>query len=158
MGYTDDRTRIWAASLNSNRFFIFDVGADPMNPRLVRTTGRYLQGALFVAPYVATAASAAPATPPSASAIPTDANGFATTYRTRFQSDPDLFAAYAFDAFTLVRRSVLAGARGRGDVAQWLTTSSAGSPTLGSSGGFTARAPFRGPALVTLRGEAFTAE
>src|SRR5258706_6858107 len=37
MGYTDDRTRIWAASLNSNRFFIFDVGTDPMNPRLVRT-------------------------------------------------------------------------------------------------------------------------
>jgi selenium-binding protein 1 len=37
MGYTDDRRKIWAASLNSNRFFIFDVGADPMNPRLVRT-------------------------------------------------------------------------------------------------------------------------
>src|SRR5438128_2541848 len=37
MGYTDDRTKIWAASLNTNRFFIFDVGADPMNPRLVRT-------------------------------------------------------------------------------------------------------------------------
>jgi selenium-binding protein 1 len=37
MGYTDDRTKVWAASLNSNRFFIFDVGADPMNPKLVRT-------------------------------------------------------------------------------------------------------------------------
>src|ERR1700694_2277665 len=37
MGYTDDRTRIWAASLHSNRFFIFDVGTDAMNPRLVRT-------------------------------------------------------------------------------------------------------------------------
>src|SRR5258705_6460175 len=37
MGYTDDRTRIWAASLNSNRFFIFEVGKDPMNPKLVRT-------------------------------------------------------------------------------------------------------------------------
>ena len=37
MGYTDDRTKIWAASLNSNRFFIFDVGADPMNPKLIRT-------------------------------------------------------------------------------------------------------------------------
>jgi selenium-binding protein 1 len=37
MGYTDDRTKIWAASLNSNRFFIFEVGADPMNPKLVRT-------------------------------------------------------------------------------------------------------------------------
>jgi selenium-binding protein 1 len=37
MGYTDDRAKIWAASLNSNRFFIFEVGADPMNPKLVRT-------------------------------------------------------------------------------------------------------------------------
>src|SRR5207245_8985455 len=37
MGFTDDRTKIWAASLNTSRFFIFDVGADSMNPRLVRT-------------------------------------------------------------------------------------------------------------------------
>lgn len=36
MGFTDDRTRIWAASLNSDRLFIFDV-SDPMNPRLART-------------------------------------------------------------------------------------------------------------------------
>ena len=36
MGYTDDRRRIWAASLNSNRFFIFDV-SDPMQPKLART-------------------------------------------------------------------------------------------------------------------------
>jgi selenium-binding protein 1 len=37
IGYTDDRTKIWAASLNSNRFFLFDVAADPRNPKLVRT-------------------------------------------------------------------------------------------------------------------------
>jgi selenium-binding protein 1 len=37
MGFTDDRTKIWAASLNTSRFFIFDVAADPMNPRLIRT-------------------------------------------------------------------------------------------------------------------------
>lgn len=37
MGYTDDRTRIWAASLNTSRLFIFDVGTDPMNPKLIRT-------------------------------------------------------------------------------------------------------------------------
>jgi hypothetical protein len=30
MGYTDDRTKIWAASLNTNRFFIFDIATDPM--------------------------------------------------------------------------------------------------------------------------------
>jgi selenium-binding protein 1 len=37
MGFTDDRTKIWAAALNTSRFFIFDVAADPMNPKLIRT-------------------------------------------------------------------------------------------------------------------------
>src|SRR2546429_8786302 len=38
MGYTDDRTKIWAASLNSNRFFIFDVvdRADKLRVHWVR--------------------------------------------------------------------------------------------------------------------------
>ena len=36
MGFTDDRTKIWAAALNTSRFFIFDV-KDPMNPALIRT-------------------------------------------------------------------------------------------------------------------------
>src|SRR5881296_3231409 len=36
MGFTDDRTRIWAASLNTSRLFIFDV-TDVMNPKLART-------------------------------------------------------------------------------------------------------------------------
>jgi selenium-binding protein 1 len=37
IGYTDDRTKLWAASLNTSRMFIFDVGADPTNPKLIRT-------------------------------------------------------------------------------------------------------------------------
>jgi selenium-binding protein 1 len=37
VGYTDDRTKIWAAALNTSRLFIFDIASDPMNPRLVRT-------------------------------------------------------------------------------------------------------------------------
>ena len=37
IGFTDDRTKIWAASLSTSRFFIFDVGTDSMNPKLVRT-------------------------------------------------------------------------------------------------------------------------
>jgi selenium-binding protein 1 len=36
IGYTDDRTKIWAASLNSDRLFIFDV-SDQMNPKLIKT-------------------------------------------------------------------------------------------------------------------------
>lgn len=37
IGYTDDRTKIWAASLNTSRLFIFDVSGDPRDPKLVRT-------------------------------------------------------------------------------------------------------------------------
>jgi selenium-binding protein 1 len=37
MGYTDDRSKIWAASLNTSRFFLFDVKTDPTSPRLLRT-------------------------------------------------------------------------------------------------------------------------
>ena len=37
IGFTDDRTRIWAASLNTSRMFIFDVGTDPLKPKLIRT-------------------------------------------------------------------------------------------------------------------------
>jgi selenium-binding protein 1 len=37
MGFTDDRTKIWAAALNTSRFFLFDVATDPMQPRLIRT-------------------------------------------------------------------------------------------------------------------------
>lgn len=36
IGFTDDRTKIWAASLNTSRMFIFDV-SEPMDPKLVRT-------------------------------------------------------------------------------------------------------------------------
>jgi methanethiol oxidase len=43
MGYTDDRTKIWAASLNTNRFFIFDVATDQMYPRLIRTIDNVAQ-------------------------------------------------------------------------------------------------------------------
>lgn len=36
IGYTDDRSKLWAASLNSDRFFIFDVATDPVNPKLIK--------------------------------------------------------------------------------------------------------------------------
>src|SRR5262245_37368243 len=43
LGYTDDRSKIWAAALNTSRFFIFDVKTDPMNPKLVRTIDNVAQ-------------------------------------------------------------------------------------------------------------------
>src|ERR1700761_4692499 len=35
-GYTDDRTRIWAGGLASNRIWILDVATDPSRPRVER--------------------------------------------------------------------------------------------------------------------------
>jgi selenium-binding protein 1 len=37
MGFTDDRTKLWAGTLFSNRIFIFDLADDPAHPRLLRT-------------------------------------------------------------------------------------------------------------------------
>ena len=36
IGFTDDRTKIWAAGLASNRVFIFDVSQDVTKPKLLR--------------------------------------------------------------------------------------------------------------------------
>jgi methanethiol oxidase len=37
MGFTDDRRYLWAGALESNKIHVFDVGANPAKPRLVRT-------------------------------------------------------------------------------------------------------------------------
>jgi len=36
-GFTDDRRFLWAGGLDSNKIHVFDVGANPAQPRLVRT-------------------------------------------------------------------------------------------------------------------------
>ena len=37
MGFTDDRTKIWAGTLLSKRLFILDTATDPAKPRIVKT-------------------------------------------------------------------------------------------------------------------------
>jgi len=37
MGFTDDRKQLWAGGLDSNKIYIFDVGTDPAQPKLVKT-------------------------------------------------------------------------------------------------------------------------
>jgi selenium-binding protein 1 len=36
MGFTDDRRFLWAGGLDDSRIYVFDVGADPAKPRLVK--------------------------------------------------------------------------------------------------------------------------
>ena len=42
-GFTDDRRHFWAAGLSDSRIFIFDVAADPANPKLVKTIEDFVQ-------------------------------------------------------------------------------------------------------------------
>jgi selenium-binding protein 1 len=37
MGFTDDRKQLWAGGLDSNQIYVFDVGTDPAQPKLVKT-------------------------------------------------------------------------------------------------------------------------
>ena len=36
MGFTDDRRFLWAGGLDDSKIFVFDVGADPARPKLIR--------------------------------------------------------------------------------------------------------------------------
>jgi len=36
-GFTDDRRHLWVGGLDTSLIFIFDVGSDPGNPKLVKT-------------------------------------------------------------------------------------------------------------------------
>ena len=37
MGFTDDRKQLWAGGLDNNKIYVFDVGTDPAQPKLVKT-------------------------------------------------------------------------------------------------------------------------
>jgi selenium-binding protein 1 len=43
IGFSDDRTKIWAAGLVSNRVFIFDVSQDATKPKLIRTISNIVE-------------------------------------------------------------------------------------------------------------------
>ncbi len=112
-------------------------------PTLPRSTGRYLQGALFSVPFWAPVESGTGRT-------------FADAFMERYGTEPDGFAAWAYDAVSLIRRGVDAGATTRPDLAARLTDVRA--PTAAPSGGFSAsRGPLRATRLLTLRGNDFVA-
>lgn len=118
------------------------VGFDP---RLARTTGRYLQGAIFSVPFHAPTAEG-------------EARTFTNDFMTRFGAEPDAFAAYAYDAFGLVQRAVASGETSRAGVASWLAAGNV-TPTAGASGGLDATRSARGATrILVLRGEIFEAQ
>ncbi len=115
------------------------VGFDPNLPHLA---GRYLQGALFSVPF-----DAQEATGPS--------HDFTESFKQHYGSAPDAFAAFAHDAYVLVRAAVDAGAATRAQLAQRLLTVRSSAPA-GPSAGFTPqREPLDATRIRELAGEQF---
>jgi branched-chain amino acid transport system substrate-binding protein len=77
------------------------------DPGLPRLAGRYLQGARFAVPFDPQSADGA-------------ARSFVEQFQQKFGSAPDAFAAFAHDAYALVRASVKAGALTRAGLATQL--------------------------------------
>jgi ABC-type branched-subunit amino acid transport system substrate-binding protein len=113
------------------------------SPNLPRSTGRYLQGALFSVPFWAPVATGR-------------GRLFADAFAERYGTEPDAFAAWAYDAVTLIRRGVEAGGRTRGELATRLDDTR--TATAAPSGGFGAdRGPLESTRLLMLRGSSFEA-
>jgi selenium-binding protein 1 len=51
MGFTDDRRYLWAGGLESNKIHVFDVGANPAKPKLVRTIDDLTKKSGYVGPH-----------------------------------------------------------------------------------------------------------
>jgi branched-chain amino acid transport system substrate-binding protein len=112
------------------------------HPDLPRLAGRYLQGASFAVPF-------------NAQAPDGPAHDFVERFEATFSSSPDAFAAFAHDAYVLVRNSVEAGAVTREALAaQLLVQRSNGlvAPALGFDSNREAVRPVE---VLELRGNAF---
>lgn len=124
----------------SSRGIALLVPSVALDPRTLQTTGRYLQGASFAAPFYAPLAEG-------------EGRTFADAFRARFGSEPDTFSAYAYDAFRLIRRAVEAGETTRAGVASRLADMH-DVPTAGASGGFDAtRGAVHADRILVLRGD-----
>ena len=115
------------------------VGFDP---ELARTTGRYLQGALFSSPFF----------PPTATGAGRE---FADSFVERYGNPPDAWAAWGYDAMRLVMRAIDGGAQSRAEVAERLSAMR-GVDTAGPAQGFLPGGEaVRGTRVLELRGSLF---
>nr|WP_208430528.1 selenium-binding protein SBP56-related protein [Methyloceanibacter sp. wino2] len=51
VGFSDDRKYMWSGRLDDNKIFIFDVGTDPANPKLVKTIDDFTDQTGYVGPH-----------------------------------------------------------------------------------------------------------
>ena len=109
---------------------------------LLRSVGRYLQGALFSVPFDARLATG-------------PAQRFVEHFQAQFGEPPDTFAALAHDAYKLVRAAVDRGARTRKELGDdlWRAESAElAGPSPGLAPSREARRPTR---LLRLHGDVF---
>jgi ABC-type branched-subunit amino acid transport system substrate-binding protein len=114
------------------------------DPNLPRLAGRYLQGALFSVPFDVTSESTANQT-------------FVQRFSESFASQPDAFAAYAHDAYALVRSGVEAGATTRALLAIKLQSVSRPRNLVAPAKGFNPQREAQAPIQISeLEGSTFT--
>lgn len=115
-----------------------------VDARLAESAGRYLSGAIFTSAYHAPSATGA-------------GEAFGQAFQARFGAAPDVYAAYGYDAFRIVRGTVEAGETTRDGVARRLGASG-GRATVGASGGVSpSRGPASAPRLLEVQNNAFVA-
>jgi len=51
MGFSDDRRYLWAGRLDDSKIFVFDVGTDPAQPKLVKTISDLVSKSGYVGPH-----------------------------------------------------------------------------------------------------------
>ncbi len=106
---------------------------------LAKLAGRYLQGALFSVPFDAVS----------------EPGNFAERFTAQFSVAPDAFAAFAYDAYKLVRSAVDAGATTRQALADRLGSART-EGLVGPSPGFSkSREPARATQILELDGTTF---
>ncbi|MCB9708748.1 MAG: penicillin-binding protein activator [Myxococcales bacterium] len=107
------------------------------------TVSRYLQGAVFSVPF-------------DANLSHPDTQKFVAMYRDQFGEAPDIFAAYAYDAYRLLALAIKEGVSSRDAMLAFLVSGHASVGTASAAGGVGAnRGPLRETQLVELSGSTF---
>jgi len=117
---------------------LYVVPAAGFDTSLAMSTRRYLQGALFSVPFDAA-----------------DVPAFVTSYREKFQAEPNLFSALGSDAYRIIATALASGATTREDLARALARTQLDDPAATGSGFGASRGPREPGRLKTLLGSAF---
>jgi ABC-type branched-subunit amino acid transport system substrate-binding protein len=123
---------------SSERSALFLVPSFGFDAALGRTSKRYLQRAVFSVPFDLA-----------------HAGSFGEAFRSSFQSEPNVFAASAHDAYRLIEAGLATGASTRESLAKALATVRISNAVSASDGFAENRGPRRVTRLQALTGEAF---